>query len=495
MIDKKLSDILIHEQQRQAEWLEMIASENYVSKDVMQAYANIFTNKYSEWNPGARYYGWNEFVDDLERETQLRALQMFWLLRHPDWTVCHPKLDSESHDTQSMLNNAERWVNVQPLSWSPANLAVYIWVLKPWDTVLAMDLNAWWHLSHGHKLNASAIYYNFVPYGILPDSYEIDYDDIRSKAMELKPAMIIAWFSAYPKTIDWKRFAAIADEVSKTHGYRPILMADIAHIAGLIAGEAISSPFSCFDIVTTTTHKTLRWPRGALIYYRKFQATGRKEWWNQWESSWQDNKDIRKETCLEKKINRWVFPGLQWWPHEHVIYAKAVAFNEVLQPSFKEYANKVIENAKVLATELVALWWPVLTGTTENHIVLVDVTKRGTREQGLGSNIDVISSEVEKSVAWVTDTWITWKIAEEVLEKIWISVNKNLLPFDTRSPMDPSWLRFGTPAITTRGLWADEMKVVASIISRALENYGDEKVLEELKNEVKELCGRFPLMY
>ncbi len=297
MIDKKLSDILSHEQQRQAEWLEMIASENYVSKDVMQAYANIFTNKYSEWNPGARYYGWNEFVDDLERETQSRALQMFW------------------------VSDSDRWVNVQPLSWSPANLAVYMWVLKPWDTVLAMDLNAWWHLSHGHKLNASAIYYNFVPYGILPDSYEIDYDDIRSKAMELKPAMIIAWFSAYPKTIDWKRFAAIADEVSKTHGYRPILMADIAHIAGLIAGEAISSPFSSFDIITTTTHKTLRWPRWALIYYRK---------------------------NFEKQINRGVFPGLQWWPHEHVIYAKAVAFNEVLQPTWKDYANKVIENAKAL---------------------------------------------------------------------------------------------------------------------------------------------------
>lgn len=429
MIDKKLSDILIQEQQRQAEWLEMIASENYVSKDVMQAYANIFTNKYSEWNPGARYYGWNEFVDELERETQSRALQMFG------------------------ISDTERWVNVQPLSWSPANLAVYMWVLKPWDTVLAMDLNAWWHLSHGHKLNASAIYYNFIPYGILPDSYEIDYDDIRSKAMELKPAMIIAWFSAYPKTIDWKRFAAIADEVSKTHGYRPILMADIAHIAGLIAGEAISSPFSSFDIITTTTHKTLRWPRGALIYYRK---------------------------NFEKQINRGVFPWLQWWPHEHVIYAKAVAFNEVLQPSFKDYAKKVIENAKVLASELGNLWWSVLTGTTENHIVLLDVTIRVTSDWWL-----VTSKE----------TWITWKIAEEVLEKIWISVNKNLLPFDTRSPIDPSWLRLGTPAITTRGLWTDEMKIVASIISRALENYNNEVVLDGLKNEVKELCGKFPLWY
>lgn len=421
MIDKTLSDILSHEHQRQSEWLELIASENYVSKDVMQAYANIFTNKYSEWNPGARYYGGNEFVDELEKETQKRALQMF------------------------KISDADRWVNVQPLSWSPANLAVYMWVLTPWDTVLAMDLNAWGHLSHGHKLNASAIYYNFVPYGILPDTFEIDYDDVRSKALELKPTMIIAWFSAYPKNIDWACFAAIADEVSKTHGYRPILMADIAHIAGLIAGAAISSPFSSFDIITTTTHKTLRWPRGALIYYRK---------------------------NFEKQINRGVFPGLQWWPHEHVIYAKAVAFNEVLQPSWNDYAKKVIDNAQVLASELVWLWWEVLTGTTENHIVLLDVTKR-----------------------WSTDTAITWKIAEEVLEKVWISVNKNLLPFDTRSPMDPSWLRLWTPAITTRGLWSEEIKQVASIISRALENYENEWVLKDLEQEVKDLCAKFPLRY
>ncbi len=463
MIDKKLSDILSQEQQRQAEWLEMIASENYVSNDVMQAYANIFTNKYSEWNPGARYYWWNEFVDDLERETQLRALQMFGLVKNDEMTEWQNNITSSFSNSDIMSEAiSDRWVNVQPLSGSPANLSVYMWILKPWDTVLAMDLNAWWHLSHGHKLNASAIYYNFVPYGILPDSYEIDYDDIRSKALELKPAMIIAWFSAYPKTIDWKRFAAIADEVSKTHGYRPILMADIAHIAGLIAGEAISSPFSCFDIVTTTTHKTLRWPRGALIYYRK---------------------------NFEKQINRGVFPGLQWWPHEHVIYAKAVAFNEVLDPSFKDYAKKVIENAKVLASELVALWWPVLTGTTENHIVLMDVTSRHP-EQREGSH----EWQNDAMTKW-QETWITWKIAEEVLEKIWISVNKNLLPFDTRSPMDPSGLRLGTPAITTRGLWTNEMKIVASIISRALENYSDEWVLDSLKNEVKELCEKFPLWY
>ena len=481
MIDKKLSDILSHEQQRQAEWLEMIASENYVSRDVMDAYANIFTNKYSEGNPGARYYGGNEFVDDLERYTQYKALQIFWLIPQSESTDRRSEQNEKSGNVQSILNTSQRWVNVQPLSWSPANLAVYMWVLKPWDTVLAMDLNAWGHLSHGHTLNASAIYYNFVSYGVKPSTFDIDYDEIRSKAMELKPVMIIAWFSAYPKTIDRKRFAAIADEVSKTHGYRPILMADIAHIAGLIAGEAISSPFPYFDIITTTTHKTLRGPRGALIYYRKF-ATGRKEWWNLWESS------VLEETGLERKINRWVFPGLQGWPHEHVIYAKAVAFNEVLQPSFKNYAKKVIENAKVLASELVTLWWPVLTGTTENHIVLVDVTSRIATSRKEWINLWE-SSNLE------TTGRLTWKTAEAVLEKIWISVNKNLLPFDTRSPMDPSWLRLGTPAITTRGLWTNEIKQVASIISRALEHYNDEWVLENLKNEVKELCKKFPLWY
>ncbi len=421
MIDPQLSDILAHEYARQSDELEMIASENYVSKDVMQAYANVFTNKYSEGNPWARYYGGQEYVDQLEVETQKRALRMFG------------------------VSEEQRGVNVQPLSGSPANLAVYMWVLKPWDTVLAMDLNAWGHLSHGHKLNASAIYYNFLPYGVKPDSYDIDYDDLRSKALEHKPAMIVAWFSAYPKTLDRQRFAAIADEVSETHGYRPLLMADIAHIAGLIAWEAISSPFPYFDIVTTTTHKTLRGPRGALIYYRK---------------------------PLEKQINRGVFPGLQWWPHEHVIFAKAVAFNEVLQPSWKEYAAKVIANAKLLASELVALGRPVLTWTTENHIVLLDTTKRNN-----------------------ADTWLTGKIAEKVLEDIGISVNKNLLPFDTRSPMDPSGLRLWTPAITTRGLWADEIKQVASIISRGLENYQNTDALVALKQEVKELCGEFPLRY
>lgn len=432
MISKKLSDIVSHELARQENELEMIASENYVSNTVLQAYSNVFTNKYSEWYPGARYYGWQKYVDELEQYTQQLALQIFWL-------------------------STEQWaVNVQSLSWSPANLAVYMGILNPWDTVLAMSLNAWGHLSHGHKLNSSAIYYNFISYGVKQWTYDIDYEEIRSKALESRPKMIVAWFSAYPKNIDWENFAAIADEVSNVHGYRPLLMADISHIAGLIAGGVLSSPFSGFDIVTTTTHKTLRGPRGAMIYMKK------------------------DDRALEKKINRGVFPGLQWWPHVHEIFAKAVALEEILQPDFKSYASKVVENAQLLARELVNLWWDVLTGDTENHIVLVDVTKR--------------KNPSKDNENW-QETTLTWKIAESVLEQIGISINKNLLPFDERKPMDPSGVRIGTPAVTSRWLWVEQMKQLASIISRAWENASDEQMLQQLHKEVQELCEQFPLRY
>ena len=329
-------------------------------------------------------------------------------------------------------------------------------ILNPWDTVLAMSLNAWGHLSHGHKLNSSAIYYNFISYGVKQWTYDIDYEEIRSKALESRPKMIVAWFSAYPKNIDWENFAAIADEVSNVHGYRPLLMADISHIAGLIAGGVLSSPFSGFDIVTTTTHKTLRGPRGAMIYMKK------------------DDRD------LEKKINRGVFPGLQWWPHVHEIFAKAVALEEILQPDFKSYASKVVENAQLLARELVNLWWDVLTGDTENHIVLVDVTKR--------------KNPSKDNENW-QETTLTWKIAESVLEQIGISINKNLLPFDERKPMDPSGVRIGTPAVTSRWLWVEQMKQLASIISRAWENASDEQMFQQLHKEVQELCEQFPLRY
>ncbi len=496
MIDWVLEKILKQEQERQETELELIASENYVSSDVMHAYANVFTNKYSEGYPGARYYGGQVNVDTLEELTQHRALRLFGLLETAKNIVWYDSNEWAAHESVSEkihhdLSMAPWAVNVQPLSGSPANLSVYMWVLKPWDTVLAMDLQAGGHLTHGHKLNWSAIYYNFISYGVLQDTYDIDYEDLRSKALAQKPVMIIAGFSAYVKNIDRARFAAIADEVSEVHGYRPLLMADIAHIAGLIAGGALSSPFPYMDIITTTTHKTLRGPRGALIYVRKglrdvkwnyggdsvFREGGVNEGSDSRKSGKNsvDGKPVLHD--LEKEINRGVFPGLQWGPHEHVIFAKAVAFAEVLQPSFHVYAKRVIDNAKELAHELVALGRDVLTGDTENHIVLFDVTKKKTLD---GSR---------------APTGLTGKSAERLLENVGISVNKNLLPFDERTPMDPSGIRVGTPALTTRGLSPEEVKQVASIVSRALDAWDDHTTVMILKTEVSALCARFPLPY
>lgn len=422
----KLSDNIVQniidlEYSRQQSELEMIASENYVSKDVMMAYSNVFTNKYSEWYPGKRYYWWQEYVDQLEVLTQKRALDMFWL-SDDDW-----------------------YVNVQPLSGAPANLAVFLWLLKPGDTILWMDLSAWWHLTHGHPLNSSWIYYNIVSYWVRKEDYLIDYDELLSKALDNQPKLIIGWFSAYPREIDWKKFSDIADQVEDKYWYRPILMADIAHVAWLIAGKVYNSPFPYFDVVTTTTHKTLRWPRWWLIYCKKqYQAD----------------------------INRWVFPWIQWWPHEHIIAAKAVAFWEVISGQFSDYAENVVKNAKALAEKLSEKGWHVITWWTDNHIVLLDVTSKN----------------------W-SSTWIWWKIAEKTLETIWISLNKNMLPFDQRKPMDPSWLRIWTAAVTTR--WFDEntIRYVAELIDQALMNYDDDSVLSELKSEIKNLCEKFPLQY
>lgn len=434
--DQEVQNLINKEFERQQNELEMIASENYVSKEVMMAYSNVFTNKYSEGYPGKRYYGWNQVVDEVEVLCQQRALQIF-------------KLDSTI------------WgVNVQPLSGSPANLAVYLWVLNPHDKILWMSLDDGGHLSHGHPLNASGLYYQIIPYWVNEQTHLIDYDVLLEKALREKPQLILAWFSAYPRNIDWKKFSQVADEVEKLHGYRPILMADIAHIAWLIAWEVIEWPFEYFDIVTTTTHKTLRWPRWALIYFRNKEFT--KNW---------------KTETLEKAINRWVFPGLQWWPHEHIVAAKAIAFGEILNWDFKDYAKRVVENAKVLAEELVARWWPVFTDGTDNHIVLLDVTHY-----------------YDKDDEWIS-TWITWKIAEKTLEHIWISVNKNKFPFDPRWALDPSWLRLWTPAITTRGLWVEEIRQIADIISEALMSSRNEEKLNELKAQVLAICKKFPLNY
>lgn len=413
----KLSSLLDQELIRQQTSLELIASENYVSPAVMSAYSNVFTNKYSEWYPGARYYGGNEIVDDLERYTQSLALQIFGL-------------DAETW-----------WVNVQPLSWSVANLAVYTWLLQPWDTILAMDLSAWWHLTHGMKLNASGKYFNILSYGVKSDG-TIDYDQLKSLVLEHKPAMILAWFSSYPRSLDRQAFNDTKKSLTDLW-HSCYLMADIAHIAGLIAGNALASPFEYdFDIITTTTHKTLRGPRWALIYHR---------------------------TALTKQINRGVFPWVQWWPFDHVLVAKATAFEEILDPDTRrgEYCSQVIRNAQVLAQGLISHGWAVATWGTDNHIVILDVT-----------------------VKW---HGLTGKIAENLLEDIGLSVNKQLVPNDTRPPLDPSWVRLGTPAITTRGLIESDIEILVDIIDTILTQW--KSAIESQKARVLELCQKYPLPY
>ncbi len=419
--DEKVQSIIDMEYDRQSNELEMIASENYVSKEVMMAYSNVFTNKYSEGYIWKRYYWWQENVDKIEALAQERALNIFDL-------------------------NPNNWhVNVQALSWGPANLAVYLWLLKPWDTILWMDLSAGGHLSHWHKLNWSWVYYNIVSYWVREDNNLIDYDEVEKKALEHKPSLILAWFSAYPRNIDWSKFSEIADKVESKHWYRPILMADIAHIAWLIAWKQISSPFEYFDIVTSTTHKTLRWPRWWVIYCK---------------------------TEYQKEIDRGVFPGIQWWPHEHIIAAKAVAFGEILNSDFANYAKNVIENAQILSSELINKWYNVITWWTDNHIVILDVTEKNNQ-----------------------DTWVAGKEVEEILESVWISVNKNMIPFDKRKPLDPSWLRLWTAAITTRWLGKEEMIKLANIIDEAILNLNNTKKLQELKLKVSNICNKFPLKY
>lgn len=454
-MDKIVSTLVNKELQRQQDWLEMIASENYVSKQVLQAYSNVFTNKYSEWYPWKRYYWGQEYVDRLEILTQFRALAIFDLIDYEKILELEKLILDEKITVWKLVSIYDEithkiwwWVNVQPLSWSPANLAVYIWLLQPWDTILWMDLSAWWHLSHWHKLNASWICFNIVTYWVRKDNFLIDYDEVLEKALKYKPKLIIAWYSAYPRDLNYKRYFEIAKEVERKYWYRPILMADIAHIAWLIAGWVLSNDlWKYFDIVTTTTHKTLRWPRWALIYCRKE---------------------------FEKQINRWVFPGVQWWPHEHIIVAKAVAFWEILKNNKKDWQNytqQVVKNAKVLAQELIKRWRKVFTWWTDNHIVLVDVANSFPE-----LNLD-------------------WKIAEETLEKIWISINKNAIPYDSRPPLRPSGIRIWTPAVTTRWLKEDDIVQIAEIIDEALKNYKNRQALDNLGRQIRQICQKYPLKY
>jgi glycine hydroxymethyltransferase len=402
--DPQIYAIIENEKRRQAEGIELIPSENYTSEAVMEACGSILTNKYSEGYPGKRYYGGQENIDKIEDLAINRAKELF---------------------------GAEH-VNVQPYSGSPANTAVYFALLEFGDTVMGLKLDHGGHITHGLPIAFSGKAYNFVQYEVDKETGQLNMDEVRKLAHEHKPKLIIAGFTAYPRDIDWKGFKEIADEVGA------ITMADISHTAGLIAGGVLESPVPYFDVITTTTHKTLRGPRGAMIMCKEKFA---------------------------KDIDRAVFPGLQGGPHEHAIAGKAIAFKEALQPEFKEYAAQVKKNAKHLANELTKRGYELVSGGTDTHLILVDLTNKN----------------------------VTGKEAQNRLDEVGITLNKNTVPFDNRSPFDPSGIRLGTPAITTRGMKEAEMELIAEWMDRVMSNINDTDLHEKVKEEVKEMCLKFPV--
>lgn len=421
MNDDAVAKLIAGEEKRQREGLELIPSENYVSKDVLTALGSVFTNKYSEGYPGRRYYGGQEFTDPLEQLAIDRAKQLF---------------------------NADH-ANVQPHSGAPANEAVYTAWLEPGDTVLAMDLSHGGHLTHGNPMTRSAKLYNFVPYKMKDASTgEIDYDHLRELALEHRPKIILAGFSGYPRDLDYGKFAAIAKEV----GDQCLLMADMAHIAGLIAAGVKENPFDYgFHVITTTTHKTLRGPRGGLILTKGIVGNPLKA----------PEKTIENIPTL---IDRAIFPGMQGGPHMHVIAAKAVAFREALQPEFKDYAKQVLKNASVLADELQSRGFDLVTGGTSNHLILANVQ---------------------------TSFGINGKEAEEALDKIGLTLNKNSVPDDPNPPFRPSGIRLGTPAMTTRGLTEKDMPQIAEWMKQAIELRESPTNLNDIYQEVSAYAKKF----
>ncbi len=403
-VDPEIAEAIFHETERQARGLELIASENFVSEAVLEAAGSVFTNKYAEGYPGRRYYGGCEFTDVVERLARDRAKALF---------------------------GAEH-ANVQPHSGSQANQAVYMTVLSPGDTVLGMDLSHGGHLTHGHPLNLSGKLYRFVPYGVRKEDERLDYDALAALAERERPKLIVCGASAYPRILDFERIGAIARSVGAK------VMADIAHIAGPVAVGMHPSPVPHCDFVTTTTHKTLRGPRGGLILCKAEYA---------------------------KDLDKVLFPGVQGGPLVHIIAAKAVAFFEAQQPSFRDYQARVLENAKLLADAMAREGYRIVSGGTDNHLFLMDVFSKG----------------------------ITGKVAEKACETAGITVNKNTIPFDPNPPMVASGLRIGTPAITTRGMGAAEMPAVAALIARALDAREDGNALAKIRDEVAALVSRFPL--
>lgn len=404
MRDTKVFEAIELEEQRQLDHIELIASENYVSDQVLEVTGSILTNKYAEGYPGKRYYGGCEYVDTIENLAIDRLKEIY---------------------------GAEH-ANVQPHSGSQANMAVYMTVLEHGDVVLGMDLNSGGHLTHGHQLNFSGINYTFFGYGVDKHTEMIDYDYVLKRALEVQPKLIVAGASAYSREIDFKRFKEIADEVGA------YLMVDMAHIAGLVASGLHQSPVPYADFVTTTTHKTLRGPRGGAILCKEKYA---------------------------RKLDRSVFPGMQGGPLMHVIAGKAVCFYEALQPNFKTYQQQVILNAKTLAQEFSNLGYRLVSGGTDNHLILVDV------KNSIG---------------------MTGAHAEKVLDKVGITINKNAIPFDTERPAVTSGIRLGSPAMTSRGFKEEEFKKIAHWIHEALTHYEDDEILTRISNEVKTLTRQYP---
>ena len=403
--DPQIAEAIDHELNRQRTKLELIASENIVSRAVMEAQGSVLTNKYAEGYPGKRYYGGCEYVDVAEQLAIDRAKELF----------------------------GAAWANVQPHSGAQANMAVFFALLQPGDTILGMNLTDGGHLTHGSPVNISGTYYKVIPYGVDRETERIDYDALEKLAAEHHPRMIIAGASAYARIIDFERIAAIAKSVDA------IFMVDMAHIAGLVAAGQHPSPVPYADIVTTTTHKTLRGPRGGLI--------------------------LGRDEELGKKINKAVFPGIQGGPLMHVIAAKAVALGEALQPSFKEYGAQVVKNAAALADELTKLGYRIVSGGTDTHVMLVDLTNKD----------------------------ITGKEAQTLLDEINITANRNTIPFEPRSPFVTSGIRLGSPALTTRGFREEDMREVARIIAHVLDAPTDESRRAEARRRVDALCKKYPI--
>lgn len=403
-VDPEVAEAIENEEQRQNYKLELIASENFVSRAIMAAQGSVMTNKYAEGYPGKRYYGGCEYVDVVEELARERVKELF---------------------------GAEH-ANVQPHSGAQANTAVYFAAVKPGDTIMGMNLSHGGHLTHGSKVNISGRYFNFVEYGVSPENERIDYEQLREIAIENKPTMIVAGASAYPRIIDFAKFREIADEVGA------YLFVDIAHIAGLVATGLHPNPVPFAHFVTSTTHKTLRGPRGGFILCDQ-------EW--------------------ARKIDSAVFPGIQGGPLMHIIAAKAVCFKEALSEEFRHYQQKIIDNARALASVLQENGLRLVSGGTDNHLMLVDVSPEG----------------------------LTGKDAEAILESVNITVNKNTIPFETESPMVTSGIRLGTPAITSRGMQSEDMKKIGLAIATVLNNPQDQKSLEKAKNIVQDLCIKYPL--